>query len=951
MSNPLVELQKLGQSIWYDNIRRSMLEGDLQTKIRDDDLRGVTSNPAIFEKAIAGSTDYNEALTELAQQGKSTAEIYEIMAVEDIQKAADILKPVYDRTDRVDGYISFEVSPELAHDTEGTIRDAKRLWEWISRPNVLIKIPATPEGLPAIEEVIAAGINVNVTLIFSKDAYLNVAERYLKGLERRAAAGQPIDHVASVASFFVSRLDTSVDNELEFKIRRSSDSAAKEKLSSLVGKIAIANSKDSYQEYLRLFSEDRFKALKAKGGRPQRMLWASTGTKNPEYSDVLYVEELIGPDTVNTVPPATYTAFRDHGRVKGQTLIEDVEGARHTLAALDEVGVSLKKHTDELLTAAVKAFIDPFKSLFDTIEKKRQEAQKSIVERQSAFLGDAASAVGEMLSKMQKEDWSRRIWRKDAGLWKDDPKAAEIIRNALGWLTVPEVLLEHAEELQSFAGRVCSDGFESVVLLGMGGSSLCPEVLRRSFGPKQGFPTLHVLDSTDPETVRKVEGAVDLEKTLFIVASKSGSTTEPLMFQQYFFDRVRQVKGDKAGENFVAITDSGSLLEGIARRDNYRRTFVNMSDIGGRYSALSYFGMVPAALAGINVKELLERAFRASQACERTVPVAENPGARLGAILGVLARQGRDKVTFVIPKPIDSLGLWIEQLIAESTGKEGTGILPVAGEPLGSAGSYGSDRVFVYIRTKESGDENAEKRLDELEAAGHPVIRHVMQDELSLGREFFLWEFATAVAGAVLGINAFDQPNVQESKDNTKALLEQYETEGKLPGLERLAEEGGCAISCDPAAAAALSGNGLEAILAKHLGRIQAGDYVALTAYVPESEQADQALAAIRTSIRDAFKTATTVGYGPRFLHSTGQLHKGGGDNGVFIQITLKDKEDLPIPGEAFTFGVLKQAQALGDFQSLAKRGRRAINFHIEGDVASGLSRLQALVEKIGATA
>ena len=949
MSNPLVELQKLGQSIWYDNIRRSMLDGDLQAKIADDDLRGVTSNPAIFEKAIAGSTDYNEALAELARKGKSTAEIYEIMAVEDIQKAADILHPVCRRSGGTDGYISFEVSPELAHDTDGTIRDAKRLWAWIDRPNVMIKIPATPEGLPAIEEVIAAGINVNVTLIFAKAAYLEVADRYLKGLERRVAAGLAIAHIASVASFFVSRIDSSVDNELEFKIRRSSDSAANEKMSSLLGKIAIANAKDSYQEYLRLFKAERFLALP--GARPQRMLWASTGAKNPNYRDVVYMEELIGSETVNTVPPATYTAFRDHGEVRGQTLIADVDEARQALADLAASGISLDKHTSKLLTAAVKAFIDPFKSLFKVIDGKRDEACECIVQRQRAFLGDSAESVEAALDRMEQESWTRRIWRKDASLWKEDAASAEIIRNALGWLSVPEVLLAHAEELQSFAARVVADGFEFVVLLGMGGSSLCPEVLRRTFGRREGFPALLVLDSTDPTTILHLEGSIDLAKTLFIVASKSGSTTEPLMLQQYFFDRVRQSMGDRAGRNFVAITDPGSKLEAIARADNYRRIFINMADIGGRYSALSYFGMVPAALAGIDVKELLDRAFRASQACERTVPIKDNPGARLGGILGVLARDGRDKVTFVIPPPIDSLGLWIEQLVAESTGKEGISILPVAGEPLGSPDQYGSDRVFAYVCTEASSDSVLEAGLDALEAAGHPVIRHLIQDELSLGREFFLWEFGVAVAGAILGINPFDQPNVQESKDNTKALLEQYTREGSLPGLHQIGESGGCSISCDSAAAAALSGPSLDKIVAQHLGRVRAGDYVALTAYIPEDPETDQALEAIRCQIRDSLGTATTVGYGPRFLHSTGQLHKGGGDNGVFIQITTDDQGDLAIPGEVFSFGLLKQAQALGDFQSLASRGRRAINFHIEGEVGAGLARLQQIVEKVVATA
>jgi len=607
--------------------------------------------------------------------------------------------------------------------------------------------------------VIAAGINVNVTLIFAKAAYLQVADRYLRGLERRAAASQKIDHIASVASFFVSRIDSSVDNELEFKIRRSSDSAANEKLSALLGKIAIANAKDSYEEYQRLFQGERFRALP--GARPQRMLWASTGVKNPNYRDVLYMEELIGPETVNTVPPATYTAFRDHGEVKGQTLMTGVDDARQALANLASAGISLQKHTDALLTAAVKAFIDPFKSLFKVIAEKRDEARQSIVKRQRVFLGDSANAVEAVLEKMEQESWTRRIWRRDAELWNQDADSAEIIRNALGWLNAPEVLLAYAEELQSFAGRVVSDGFEHVVFLGSEECSLCPEVLRRTFPKREGYPSLLVSDSTDPTAAEQLEESIDLEKTLFVVAAKSASTNGQ-QYQQHFFDRLRQSKGDAAGRNFVAITEPGSALEGIARAHNYRRTFINMSDIGECYSALSYFGMVPAALAGIDVKRLLDRAFIASQACERTVPVRDNPGACLGAILGVLARDGRDKVTFAIPPPIDSLGLWIERLLAESIGKDGASILPVTGEVLGSPDQYGADRVFVCICTEASSDPALEAKLEALEAAGHPVIRHLIQDELSLGREFFLWEFATAVAGAVLGVNPFNQTHLKE---------------------------------------------------------------------------------------------------------------------------------------------------------------------------------------------
>ncbi|MDA2937366.1 bifunctional transaldolase/phosoglucose isomerase, partial [Acidobacteria bacterium AH-259-A15] len=937
-SNPLIELQKLGQSIWYDNIRRSLiLTGDLQARIEGDGLRGVTSNPAIFEKAMGGSTDYNESLKELAKQGRSVEEIYEILAVEDIQMAADLLKPVYEKTNGQDGYVSLEVSPLLAHDTEGTIGEAKRLWERLDRQNVMIKVPATPEGFRAIEQLTAAGININVTLIFSRKAHEKVAEAFISGLEKRAAQGKPIDHVASVASFFVSRIDTAVDKALDFRMRRADNEQEKARLSTLLGKVAIANAKLAYHKFKELFGSPRFQALRENGGRPQRVLWASTGTKNPNYSDVLYVESLIGPDTVNTVPPATYTAFRDHGQVS-LTLEEDLDGASQTLADLKEVGISLDEVTEELLAAGVSAFVEPFEKLMKTIDKKRSAAVSSIVERQSVSLGSYRTAVLETIKRMDKERYVRRLWRKDPTLWKDDPEHQKIIRNSLGWLTAADTVLDSADELKAFADRVRSDDFQHVLLLGMGGSSLCPEVLRRTFGQIQGYPTLLVLDSTDPAVVMRMEEALDISKTLFIVASKSGTTTEPLMFYEYFFDKVAQVKHDQAGRNFVAITDPGTKLERIGQEKGFRRVFRNMPDIGGRYSALSFFGMVPAALMGLDIKEILERSLAACEACERCVPTQDNPAARLGAILGELAKQGRDKVTFIIPAPIDSLGLWIEQLIAESTGKEGRGILPVAGEPLGEPGVYGDDRLFVYIRTSGVSDQDTEAKLEALERAGHPVVRHVMRDSLSLGREFFLWEFATALAGALLGINAFDQPNVQESKDNTRDLLKLYRDQSRLPAQETLVEAESCLIYGDAATRKALQQENqtLAAYIRAHLAGTKQGDYVALTAYIPETTENDQLLEKIRVQLHDSLKVATTLGYGPRFLHSTGQLHKGGADNGLFIQVTADDAEDLPIPGEPHTFGVLKQAQALGDFQSLASRNRRVIRFHLGQDIGAG---------------
>jgi len=911
MSNPLTDLAKVGQSVWFDQMERKLVTaGRLQQMIDNDDLRGLTSNPTIFEKAIAGSEDYDAQLRELAAQNKSRDEIYDELVLTDIADAADVFRPVYDRNNGNDGFVSIEVLPTIAADTNATIAEAKRLFARLNRPNVMVKIPATPEGIPAIEESLAAGININITLIFSNDVYHQVMEAYLRALERRVEQNLPIEHLNSVASFFVSRIDTQADKQLEAKGETE-----------LMGKIAIANAKLAYREFKRVFGGERWERLAAKGGKVQRPLWASTGTKNPKYSDVLYLESLIGPHTVNTVPPATYDAFKDHGKV-ALTLEQDVDEAQRVMDTFHAKGFSLKAITDKLTEEGVKSFSESFVSLMTTIEARRDGAMRGLAERVTFHLGN--TSIDDAVKKLEKDKAIERIWKKDATLWKDDDAHKKIIANALGWLNVPEVMLKNAAEIVAFAESVRKD-FDDVVVLGMGGSSLCSEVTRRVFPSREGWPALSTLDSTVPQAVRALDARVNLVRTLFIVASKSGTTTEPLMFHRYFYDRVKSVRGDRAGENFIAVTDPGTQMVKDAERDKFRKIFINMPDIGGRYSALSNFGMVPAALAGVDIVTLLDRANHAAHFAQ--VPsIKKNPPAHLGAVIGTMAQNGRDKLTLITPKPLDTLGLWVEQLIAESTGKEGKGVVPIAGEPTLNANEYSNDRLFVCVRLRGS-DETA--RLRELSNAGHPVVDIVMEDELDLGEIFYTWEIATAVAGAMLSIDAFDQPNVQESKDNTKRLLEEFNSKGTTTAT-------GTQVSADDAEA-----------IGSLLRSVKAGDYVALTEYVEQKPERDKLIAQIRETITRELKVATTTGYGPRFLHSTGQLHKGGADNGVFMQLTGGGGEHGPLPGEKFGFGVLCRAQAIGDFESLVKHNRRAISVNLGSDVERGLQQLVETVKNV----
>lgn len=920
MTNPLVELQKLGQSPWHDNIRRSQLTtGALKRMVKDGDITGLTSNPTIFEQAIAKSSDYDATIEKLARKGLDADAIFDQLAIEDIRAAADVFAPVFKRTGGVDGYVSIEVAPRFAADTQATVQEAKRLWKAVDRPNLMVKIPATPEGVPAIEQCLAAGLNINVTLIFSLERYEQVMDAYLAGLEQRAAARKKVDHVASVASFFVSRVDSLVDKRLDERVAHEGG-GHDDLLAGLKGRAAIANAKLAYARFRAKFGGERFAKLAARGARLQRPLWASTSTKNPAYPDVYYVEALVGPDTVDTMPPATLVAYKDHGQPEAR-IEHGLAEAAQVIEQLEELGIRMDDVTRQLEEEGVKSFAKSFDSLIGVVEARRE----AVLQRdrlQVRLPGGQARkqvALRAALAELSQADFARRLWAKDSTLWKpNDPLHQAEIKARLGWLDVMDLMQTRLAEMTSFAASLGAAGFTHALLCGMGGSSLAPEVLRETFGVRAGYLDLAVLDSTDPEAVLAAEARSDPARTLYIIASKSGGTTEPNAMFKYFMEKVRAVKGEAAGENFIAITDPGTAMERTAEAHHFRYVFRNPPEIGGRYSALSYFGLVPAALIGVDVGALLARAHGMAQACSSIIPTDQNPGALLGAIMAALARAGRDKLTLISPSKLATFGYWVEQLIAESTGKEGLGIVPVEGERLGAPEAYGRDRLFVHLRL----DGRQDAAVTALAEAGHPVVTLRLTDTYDLGGEFLRWEIATAAAGAVLGIDPFDQPNVQESKDNTVALLTEHQASGQLP------DRGG---QLDPAAP------DFAAKLMRHLKSARRGDYVALTAYFHRTPRREKLLRELQSAVRDRFRAAVTIGYGPRFLHSTGQLHKGGANNGVFVQFTAANAADVPVPGEPYTFGVLKAAQALGDYQALLTHGRRAVRVNLGGSIEAGL--------------
>lgn len=931
-ANPLKQMESFGQSPWLDFIQRSFTGNGLQEIIDRDGLKGITSNPAIFQKAMGEGTDYDDGFKTLAAASDHDAQdIYEHLAIEDIQAAADRMRPVYDATGKVDGYISLEVSPYLALRTDETIAEARRLWKAVGRDNLMVKVPGTEAGVPAIRTLIADGININVTLLFAESAYEAVAEAFIAGLEDRVAKGGSIAGLSSVASFFVSRIDAVIDKKIDERIAKGETD-----LKRLRGKVAIANAKLAYQHYLGLVASPRWAALAAKGALPQRLLWASTGVKDKAYSDVLYVEELIGRDTVNTIPPATMDAFRDHGKLR-ESLIEDVAGARQIMADAAKAGLDMPGVTTKLVADGVMLFAEAADKLLGSVAAKR-----------TAMLGDALLSVklpDDAAAKAVREEWRsagkvRDLWAGVAAVWTGADEG-----KWLGWLRIVEERTAGLPALIAFQNEVKSAGFKHVLLLGMGGSSLGPEVLAQTFGTQPGFPELLILDSTDPQQIAALADRVDMKTTLCIVSSKSGSTLEPNIFKAFFWDRMQKAVGDKAGQHFVAVTDPGSKMQTVAEADGFRHIFYGDPTIGGRYSVLSNFGLVPAAAMGLDLAAFLAATSLMVRACAAGAPPDANPAVQLGAVLGSAAKAGRDKVTILAGPGLEDVGAWLEQLLAESTGKQGHGIVPVDQEPLAAPVAYGVDRVFAYMTLKGHADSEQDAKVAAIEAAGQPVVRLVLTNPMQVGQAFYLWEFATAVAGSVIGIHPFDQPDVEASKIETRKLTDAYAKDGKLPDEAPFLTEDGIKLFTDAANQAALGHASLDAVIKAHLARAGAGDYVALLAYIDRNAAHIAALTALRTRIRDARHVATCVGFGPRFLHSTGQTYKGGPNSGVVLQITADDAADLPVPGENYSFGTVKAAQARGDFDVLAERKRRALRVHLGADVGAGLARLAKSIE------
>ncbi len=942
----LKELLENGQSYWLDNLsRKKITSGEIGKRVRDKGLRGITSNPSIFNKAISNSTEYDAQIEALVKQNNTIQEIYDALTIKDVQDACDILKPVFDESNGQDGFVSLEVSPYLAHDTGGTILEARRLHKAVDRKNCLIKVPGTNEGLPAIEQLLYEGININVTLLFSVHMYAEIAKAYLRALQQRSDEGLPLENIVSFASVFISRIDVLTDQLLAQHTSTFKKGQSKSSIESLKSKAGIATAKLCYQRYEKIFSTKEFEALRLKGAHVQKLLWASTSNKDPLQDDLRYVNSLIGNNTVNTIPDETIALFEKRGIVKPDTICENVAEAEELFAELKEKDVDIDFITTELENEGVKKFIEAYEELMANLALKRKGKLGDHVSAQKFSLGKLEKELQSVYKTLDENQVGKRLFENDPYLWNKDEKQVKEIKHRLGWLSLPEDFVKNAIRLTDFAAKAKEDGFEHAVLLGMGGSSLCSEVTKKTFDVEIGFLELHILDNTSPEAILKLEEEIDIEKTLFIVASKSGGTQETICFFHYFFNRLKDERGKNMGSHFVAITDPGTQLTQLAQQYEFRDVFINNPNLGGRYSALSDFGLLPMALMGIDIIAFLGIAQQMEFGC-KGVPAAVNPGISLGAALGTCYRNGRDKITFVLSSSIDSFGYWVEQLLAESTGKENKGLVPINGEVLGEAEVYGMDRVFVHMYLKGDTISSDEKKLEKLEAAGHPVVRIEIDSALALGGEYYRWEVAVAIAGLLMGINPFDQPNVEESKQNTAHLLEAWKRDGGFNLVRPYVWDGHVAV---------YSGK-LEQNLEKSavgdsvidfLHQAKDGDYIALLPYFLLTEKRTKLLQEWRAQLRDDLKVATTLLEGPRYLHSTGQLHKGGPNTGLFIILVADEETELPIPTEKFGFDILHQAQPLGDFKSLDDKGRRIIRISLGKDLDKNLHHLVAEVTKL----
>jgi len=924
MDHPLLELQRLGQSPWHDNIHRGLLtSGTLARMVRDGDVTGLTSNPTIFEQAIAKGSDYDDALATLVAAGRKAEQIVDTLVIEDIKAAADVFLPVFQRSGRRDGFVSIEVAPTLAHDTEATMREAKRLWRAVNRPNLMVKIPATRAGLPAIAEAIASGINVNVTLIFSLERHAAVMDAYMTGLERRQEAGMHLDRIASVASFFVSRIDTLVDTLLEAKIGAATGER-RSQLERLRGKAAIAQAKTAYQLFRTTFAQERFTRLARDGARLQRPLWASTSTKNPAYPDVYYVDALVGPDSVNTLPPQTLAAYKDHGHPEGR-IDQALEKAHQVLTELAAAGIDMAAVTAQLEDEGVAAFARSWTSLLEVVGTRREALRQQA--RIQLALGPAQRSVERALATLSADRVGERLARRDATLWPSADGAVPAgLGERLGWLGQAGAARAIAGAARALADAVRADGVSSVVVCGEPALLAPAVVLRRAFGLARGGCELTVVEGTEPTAVQAALRRHDPTRTAWVLVGASAEGTVPRALLHVVWPRVEAVVGDRAGAHFVALAARGSGLERAARERGFRAVVEIPADGEARCAPLSALGLVPLALLGHDLDRFVERAERMAAACGPAVPAAHNPALHLGALLGALAAAGRDKLTLVAPERLAGFAAWIGQLLAAVTAGAERPIVPVLGEALGPPALYGKDRLFVQLRLGTASD----RTLATVVRAGQPAVIVKLADGFDLAAEMVRWTLAAAVACRVLGSVPAEVSAIRPLAPGIRRHLDEVTRAGgaaEAPALSPLAPD-------------------FATRVASHLAAARGRRWVALLALLHPSPKRDALLADLRKAIRKRFGVATVLGVGVRGIETVAPLLSSGSTAAVPILLTAGSGDDVQVPGEPWTLGALELAHALALADTLADHRRALLRIDLGRQPDPALAATLAAVQR-----
>lgn len=943
--SPLWEMRGRGQGVWLQGGRRLLVEGGgLDELMRTKAVSGLDCDLTTLAGAVSRGAEYADPLLRIAAQSGGL-EAAEALLADEARIAAEVLLPLYRESDGRDGLVSVDAAAARVDDAESMSRAARRMAQAAEMPNVVLKLPPTDSGFAVFEALIAEGLGVHMGPLFSLASVERATGAFLRGARARVGDGS-LRWPTTVISFGLAPLDIAIDELLRDTVRGAGrrDMSAAE---SLLGNTATAMARVACRRQRELVAAQAGAVDSDLG--PILLAWTDLSTGDARQPRRRYAESLIGPGTAVVVSFGLLGNLARRGVVEA-TLVQRVDEAEEMLVELEDLGIDAAATGSALEAWAIRRRISGYEELSNAIAVATRalvadrDGASSVASTGTPWSASRPEIGAELvcLDDLTERDAVARMWDKDASLWGPDDEMRELIGNRMGWLdAAADTDSTGNEPLRRFAAQLQEADIEHVLLLGMGGSSLCAEVCRRVFGSDR----VRVLDSTVPAHIRAVTESVDPARTSVLVSSKSGTTTEVRALLDYFYALAAPML-ENPGERFAAITDPGTPLEQVAHERGFERLWLAPADVGGRFSALTVFGTLPMTIMGIEAPEVLASARRMATSCAREVSAAANPAARLASAIHQALIVGRDKLTFLMSPTLKAFGAWAEQLIAESTGKQGKGVIPIIAEPPGEVGEYGADRLFVSMRLAEEDDTESLHDVDALEAAGHPVVRIVLGDRHDIGGEFFRWEAAVALLGALMGINPFDQPDVQASKDRTMAILAAAERGEQLPERPPVAAGSGWTIFADlegdPELASRLRGADMSSWLEAHLGRASPPQYLGIQAFVSPQRATHRALQRLRVLLRRRRGLASTLGWGPGFLHSTGQLHKGGPDTGLFLQITADDDEDIDVPGAGYSFGELARAQSLGDLAALQERGRRVVRIHLGDPVSGSEALLQA---------